>query len=179
MNIYHTKSTNDFESSTTQPNLNLIYLDLLGSSYTETDIRLYFLIQFQIDIFKPENQFVRNKKRIGQEEFKKSLIDRFGSKCILTGSSKFEACHIVPYANSNNMCIDNGLLLNSQHHLMFDEYIWSINPKTLNIEINYSKVDEDDIFIQLIRDKNLNILDKYPQTIRYLSKHYSIFLSDN
>ena len=76
MNIYHTKSTNDFESSTTQPNLNLIYLDLLDSSYTETDIRLYFLIQFQIDIFKPENQFVRNKKRIGQEEFKKSLIDR-------------------------------------------------------------------------------------------------------
>ena len=40
------------------------------------EIRLYFLIKFKIDISNPEYQFI--KKRIGQQEFKQELINRYG-----------------------------------------------------------------------------------------------------
>jgi len=150
-----------------------IYIDMVKHNYSFDNIRLFFLIKYNIDIQDSKYQF--SKIRLGQSEFRKGLIERFGPKCIITNSEIFEACHIIPFADSNNMFIDNGLLLNSQHHIMFDKYIWSINPDTLDIEINYSKIDENDKFIQLINNKNLSKLKEYPLTIKYLSKHYKTF----
>ena len=152
---------------------NLIYLNLKNESYSEYDIRLYFLIKYQIDISKPEYQF--NKKRIGQIEFKQELIDRYGKKCMLTGCNTFDACHIVPFSDSENMDPDNGLLLNPTHHKMFDNYEWSINPNTLQIEINYSKADQTDLFSQIIDNKKLKQLRQYQGVIKYLNSHYDKF----
>jgi predicted restriction endonuclease len=157
-----------------QQNIEQIYKELIEFNYSLNDIQIYFLIKYNINITEPKYGFI--KQRMGQEEFRQNLIQRYNSKCILTNSSIFEACHIVPHFESNNMDIDNGLLLNLQHHKMFDDYIWSINPETLNIEINNLVADSNDLFIQIILNKNLSFLSYYPNTIKYLSKHYEIFL---
>jgi predicted restriction endonuclease len=150
-----------------------IYLDMVMSNYSSDEVRIYFLVKYQIDISEPEYQF--SKKRIGQEEFRQKLAERYDSKCILTNTAKYEACHIVPFSDTHNMSIDNGLLLNSQHHKLFDDYIWSINPQTLCIEINYSLANSNDVFIRMIQNKHLPILRSYPNTIKYLTKHYEKF----
>jgi hypothetical protein len=147
------------------------YENMINSNYSFNDIQLYILIKYNIDI----NEYEFNKIRFGQEEFRENLIKRYKT-CILTDSPVFEACHIIPHADSNNMCIDNGLLLNYQHHKMFDLYIFSINPDTLMIEINYNKIDMNDIFIQQIINKKINILENYPNTIKYLKHHYEQFI---
>lgn len=158
-----------------QIELNLIYLDMVNSLYTISDIRLYFLIKYQIDLSKPENHYILNKKRIGQEEFKQGLINRYGSKCMLTGFDSFDACHIIPFSDSNDMNIDNGFLFNQLHHQMFDDYKFSINPDTLQIEINYSKTDSEHFFIKMIEGIKLNQLEPYVGTLQYLKIHYTKF----
>ena len=152
-----------------------IFNDMIASNYSYNEVRLYFLIGYQIDISEPEYQF--SKKRMGQEEFRLGLIERFESKCILTNSSTFEACHIVPFADLNSMNIDNGLLLNAQHHKLFDDYAWSINPQTLFVEINYSIADSSDMFIKMLKNCRLPFLKSYPNTLKYLAKHYQKFRS--
>ena len=123
-----------------------IYNNMIISNYSFDEIRLYFFIKFNIDInidlnhllIDPINIFSPN--RVGQEEFRNSLMKRFNGKCILTGAknpSVLNACHIIPFSDTQNMHVDNGLLLYSAYHDLFDNYVWSINPKTLNVEINY------------------------------------------
>ena len=159
-------------------NIKLIYSDLINSSYSDFDIRLYFLIEYQIDITMSEYQL--NKKRNGQMEFKQALIDRYGSKCMLSELEFFDACHIVPYADSENMDPDNGILLNQTHHRMFDDYICSINPNTFEIEINYSKTtDKTNQFYRMIDGKKIDQLKQYNGVIKYLKLHYKKFIEKN
>lgn len=150
-------------------NFDSIYNDMILSNYSESDIKLYFLIKYNID-------YKINKKRYNQEEFREQLLERY-KKCILTGStSSLEACHIISYSESNNMDIDNGIILNATHHKLFDNYIISINPKTLEIEINDKLCDIKDAFIMMIKNKRIDILEKYPNTIKNLEYHYKKYL---
>ena len=84
-----------------------------------------------------------------------------------------EACHIIPFSESNNFDIDNGLLLNSNLHKLFDKYYWSINPETLCIETS-DKCNTYDC-ITLYKNKHLEILQKFNKTIEYLKEHYKQF----
>ena len=152
-----------------------ILKDMIRCNYSDSEIRLYFLIKYQTEITSQEYAVI--KKRVGQEDFRQNLITRYGYKCMITNSEIFEACHIEPYIETNNMSVDNGLLLNSQHHKMFDSYIWSINPETLEIEINDKKANPNDLFILLIRDKSLDQLRLYSDTLIYITKHYTKFKS--
>ena len=60
---------------------------------------------------------------------------------------------------------------------MFDNYEWSINPNTLQIEINYSKADQTDFFSQIIDGKKLKQIEQYKGVIKYLNSHYDKFNS--
>ena len=145
-----------------------------------TEFKLKPYIEYNIDLtmihdLLPEMEDLN--AMIGQEEFKQELIDRYGKKCILTGCDTFDACHIIPFSDSENMDPDNGLLLNPTHHRMFDNYEWSINPNTLQIEINYSKADQTDFFSQIIDGKKLKQIEQYKGVIKYLNSHYDKFNS--
>lgn len=65
------------------------------------------------------------QSRIGQGEFRKSLIDKYG-RCIITEIDNLNllvASHIKPWAASSNeerLSVDNGLLLSATYDRLFD-----------------------------------------------------------
>lgn len=66
------------------------------------------------------------KSRIGQGVFKKALIKKYESKCIITGITQKKlliASHVKPWASSNNyerLSVNNGLLLTPTYDKLFD-----------------------------------------------------------
>lgn len=72
-----------------------------------------------------------------QDTFRKNLIARDG-KCIVSQKNiprECEGCHIIPYSEGGDFSIDNGLLISSTLHKLFDDFIWSINPSDYTIDI--------------------------------------------
>lgn len=66
------------------------------------------------------------KSRIGQGKFKKRLLDKYDSKCIITGITQKKlliASHIKPWAVSDNherLSVNNGLILTPTYDKLFD-----------------------------------------------------------
>lgn len=80
----------------------------------------------------------QRKKRMGQKEFRDLLFAQYLGKCVISGnncSDELEAAHIIPYAEEESYDLSNGLVLTSTLHGTFDKYLWSINPKTLRVEV--------------------------------------------
>ena len=93
--------------------------------------------------------------RQGQPKFRRSLLLAYGEKCAITGfdsESALEAAHIKPYMGEHTNHVKNGLLLRSDIHTLFDRYLISINPNTLNVEINKSLVNTR---YRYLKDKSL------------------------
>tara|TARA_B110001452_G_scaffold83155_1_gene68020 strand:- start:601 stop:1416 length:816 start_codon:yes stop_codon:yes gene_type:complete len=69
--------------------------------------------------------------RRGQKKFRDKLLVLYG-KCMVTGCSDrkvLEASHIVPYSQSHDNSPENGLLLRSDIHVLFDEHLLEINKR--------------------------------------------------
>lgn len=66
------------------------------------------------------------QSRVGQGVFRKSLFDKYGGRCIITGINHpklLVASHIKPWAASSNkerLSVDNGLLLSATYDRLFD-----------------------------------------------------------
>ena len=66
------------------------------------------------------------QSRIGQGVYRKSLIDKYNGRCIITGidhPNLLVASHIKPWAASSNkerLSVDNGLLLSATYDRLFD-----------------------------------------------------------
>lgn len=86
------------------------------------------------DVYKyiPENNIIEEKiKRQYQYKFKKKLIKKY-KQCIISNDDEdlCEAAHIIPYSESdltNKYDVNNGLLLSSALHKMFDDYLFTID----------------------------------------------------
>ena len=77
------------------------------------------------------------KRRIGQQEFRLSLIDKNGENCFVTGSQPacvLEASHIRPFATHESHSLDGGILLRRDIHTLFDRHLLRINPSTWQVE---------------------------------------------
>lgn len=87
-----------------------------------------------------------------------------------------EAAHIIHFSDSINFDIDNGLLLNSILHKLFDKYYWSINPTTLCVEIFKSQINNENIYniLKPYEHKYIDILKPYINIIENITKHYYI-----
>jgi hypothetical protein len=112
--------------------------------------------------------------RKDQHSFRKELVKRY-RQCIITQTDEqiCEACHIIPFAectDSDKYNTNNGLLLRSDLHKLFDSKKLKINPKTLIIEI----ADE------ILKNKKMKTYVKYvgeiikvhAKSIPYLKKIY-------
>ena len=88
-----------------------------------------------------------------------------------------EAVNIIPLSNCEDFNIDNGLLLNSILHKLFDKNYWSINPDTLCVEILNFDMNTNGIYsiLEPYKDKYIGILKEHEETINYLSEHYKNF----
>jgi putative restriction endonuclease len=135
----------------------------------DVDLEMY-------DEFSYECTTELSDKRTIQNKFRKSLIIRY-EKCIISGNGEIvcEACHIKPYILCNEKeksDVNNGLLLDSSLHKLFDNYLISINPNTFALEIS-NKLDMN----------NYNFAWKYKNKLikvnnisrKYLEFHYNLF----
>lgn len=71
------------------------------------------------------------KSRRGQTRFRKDLIRRYGPACMVSGCPCMEiveAAHIWPYRGEDDHHPENGLLLRSDLHTLFDLDLMAINP---------------------------------------------------
>ena len=115
------------------------------------------------------------EQRIGQEEFRNQLLQRYRG-CIVTKNThtaELEAAHLIPHHNGRDQTINNGIILEANLHKTFDKYQWSINPRTSTV-------------ITTKRGKATNgsgSIDKYqgmvvhvhPDSTQYLEHHYNHF----
>jgi len=70
--------------------------------------------------------------RVGQQAFKALISDAYHHRCALTGEKVrpvLEAAHIVPVAVGGEHRVDNGLLLRSDMHTLFDRGFIAFDPK--------------------------------------------------
>jgi hypothetical protein len=71
-------------------------------------------------------------QRQGQGVFRARLLEAYGSRCAITGSNAvavLEAAHILPYRGEHTNRVDNGLLLRSDLHTLFDLGLLWITPE--------------------------------------------------
>jgi predicted restriction endonuclease len=144
---------------------------------TRFNHHLSFLLEncYQLKLVDKPDKTENKKKRMHQKEFRDELFNRYNSTCIISGNDcpdELEAAHIVPYAENGSYDLDNGLVLTSTLHGTYDKYLWSINPKTLQIEVVQGK-NVGQISKYVGKKVNLVINDKL---IKNLSVHYNKFL---
>lgn len=71
------------------------------------------------------------RARLGQGAFRALVTDAYQRRCAITGESTLpvlEAAHIQPYAEHGLHAVQNGLLLRSDFHKLFDSGLVTIEP---------------------------------------------------
>lgn len=79
------------------------------------------------------------RERRGQGGFRNSLRNRYGDRCLITGCDVLdvlEAAHISPYRGEEDNHPENGLLLRSDIHTLFDLDLLGIEPVALRVELH-------------------------------------------
>jgi len=70
--------------------------------------------------------------RVGQAAFKALVQEAYGRRCAVTGNKivpVLQAAHIRPVTDHGENRVDNGLLLRSDVHALFDRAIWGFTRK--------------------------------------------------
>lgn len=71
-------------------------------------------------------------QRLGQQSFKAVVLGAYEHRCAITGNRVrpvLQAAHIRPLSKGGEHRLDNGLLLRSDVHIMFDQGYLSVDPK--------------------------------------------------
>lgn len=77
--------------------------------------------------------------RQGQQQFRKSLLDRYGARCMVSGCDVvevLEAAHIDSYRGKESNHPENGLILRADLHNMFDLDLLGVEPESLVVRLN-------------------------------------------
>ncbi len=72
--------------------------------------------------------YIRN----GQKKFRNQVMNAFGGKCVISHCDipqTLQACHIYSYLGEATNHPSNGLLLRSDFHGLFDNFLISVSPK--------------------------------------------------
>lgn len=71
-------------------------------------------------------------QRLGQQAFKAVVLGAYGRRCAITGNKVqpvLQAAHIRPLPKGGEHRLDNGLLLKSDVHILFDRGYLGVDPK--------------------------------------------------
>lgn len=111
-----------------------------GKTYdtaTELGLRLWNEVQLRLSPDKKQNLLQERygkeqvfRPRLGQGGFRILVTDAYTRRCAMTGERTLpalEAAHIKPYADEGPHQIDNGLLLRSDLHNLFDQGYLTVN----------------------------------------------------
>jgi hypothetical protein len=83
-------------------------------------------------------------QRQGQPQFRRSLLDAYGNRCAITGcteESVLEAAHIRPYRGPWTNHPQNGLLLRTDLHTLFDLGLISVATETMTLVVSPKLLD--------------------------------------
>jgi hypothetical protein len=126
-----------------------------------------------------KNMYIETKTRNPelQNIFRKAIINRY-KKCIISDMDEIvcEAAHIKSFTECNDeekFNFNNGILLNSILHKLFDNYFITINPNSLNVEINNNCPMYK--YLKKYENKYINKIKIYTDTINFLKIHYKQF----
>lgn len=78
-------------------------------------------------------------RREQQDAFRKSLLNAYEGACAITETDVpqvLQAAHINPYRGRKSQVVNNGILLRSEMHLLYDAHLVSIAPDTLKISLS-------------------------------------------
>jgi len=78
-------------------------------------------------------------RRRGQHAFRQGLLAAYEGCCAITGCSSqqvLDAAHISPYRGDHTNTMDNGLLLRTDIHNLFDLGLLSIYPSTMQVWVS-------------------------------------------
>ena len=96
------------------------------------------------DCPSPEYKKILTRVRLGQGAFRILITDKYEKKCAVTGEKTLpvlEAAHIKPFADSGPYYINNGILLRSDVHKLFDKGYMTIT-SDYKIEISHRIKEE-------------------------------------
>ena len=114
-------------------NLDKLITEFKSEGYENEWIEMYLIKNFKQ--FNKDH-IIESIARVSQIEFRKQIVER-DKVCLISGfdSIECEAAHIIPYSECKSYAKSNGILLNACLHKLFDLYMFSINPLTLNVEV--------------------------------------------
>ena len=78
-------------------------------------------------------------QRLGQAPFKALVQEAYGRRCAITGERivpVLEAAHIRPVASAGENRVDNGLLLRSDVHTLFDRGYLGVHPEKRTVRVS-------------------------------------------
>jgi hypothetical protein len=78
------------------------------------------------------------RQRLGQSEFRATLVDAYAGRCSITDCDVVDAlepAHIEPHCIVESSDPQNGLLLRADINTLFDRHLIGIHPETLTVEI--------------------------------------------
>ena len=152
-------------------NYNNLKLDIKNFLNLKTLENLENLKNDKNKVFYNKTSKIRNP--YFQHLFRKQVILRY-NRCIISNMpiNVCEAAHIIPFSKTLSFDVDNGILLNSILHKLFDKYYWSINPKTLCVELFIDKKNEAYDILKPYENKYIECLKPYPKSIKNISIHY-------
>lgn len=123
-----------------------------------------------------KRQAYARRVRKGQSRFRKALITLYDSRCAFTKTNEetvLEACHIISHAKTGDNSLDNGLLLRSDIHVLFDEHLVTLANDGISVCVRqdvtapeYSKLNNSvpeirptisERYLELIRQRNSEI----------------------
>ncbi len=89
-------------------------------------------------------------RRRGQARFRNALLHAYGGRCAVTGCDfepALEAAHIIPYAGEGTNHVQNGLLLRSDIHTLFDLGELGIDPDSCTLLLSGQLAASDDGYL--------------------------------
>ena len=80
-------------------------------------------------------------RREQQDEFRRQVYCAYNGQCAITKTcveDVLQAAHIKNYMGKQTQCVNNGILLRSDIHLLYDSNMLAVNPEDFSIEISNS-----------------------------------------
>lgn len=115
-----------------------------NSSFDDNSLSKSYELNIE-SAFDPESleEAVKRKQmdvvqREGQQKFRADLLNVYKGKCTVTGcdvEAALDAAHIIDYSGIDSNHVQNGLLLRSDIHKLFDKKLITIDPQSMTILI--------------------------------------------
>ena len=148
--------------------------EMLALGVISKPFYFFFLIEIDIAIAETERQELI-KARVGQGQFRKKVLQKYESRCIITGIDNprlLLASHIKPWAVSSNaerLNSENGLCLSPAYDRLFDIGLISFSQKgQLRISSQLGVQNAKRLYIQAGMQFDLK---STPELLRNLEYH--------